>query len=300
MTSTVVLAGGTGFIGTYLADRFKALKYDVKMISRQEGHIQWGDRDGIAEALEGADMLIHLAGRSVDCRYNEKNKRDILTSRTETTKILGEAVMSSSRPPALWINSSTATIYRHAEDRPMTEENGEIGSGFSVDVAKAWEETFFSYDRKESGKETRLAALRIAIVLGQGGGVMTPYKNLARFGLGGPQGPGTQMFSWVHIEDIFGIIMFLKDHPELCGVFNCAAPEPLPNREWMREVRQAMKVPFGLPAPRWMLELGAVMIRTETELILKSRWVIPERLEQAGYKFKYRTAGQALELILLS
>lgn len=300
MTATVVLAGGTGFIGTYLADRFKALKYDVKMISRQEGHIQWGDRDGIAEALEGADMLINLAGRSVDCRYNEKNKRDILTSRTETTKILGEAVMASSRPPALWINSSTATIYRHAEDRPMTEENGEIGIGFSVDVAKAWEETFFSYDRKESGKETRQAALRIAIVLGQGGGVMTPYKNLARFGLGGPQGPGTQMFSWVHIEDIFGIIMFLKDHPELSGVFNCAAPEPLSNREWMREVRQAMKVPFGLPAPRWMLELGAVMIRTETELILKSRWVIPERLEQAGYKFKYRTAGQALESILLS
>lgn len=298
MTATVVLAGGTGFIGTYLADRFRVLNYDVRMISRNSGHIQWNDRDGIAEALDGADLLINLAGRSVNCRYNEKNKRDILASRTETTRLLGEAVSACTRPSALWINASTATIYRHAEDRPMTEEHGEIGSGFSVDVAKAWEETFFSYGTKKTGKETRLAALRIAIVLGQGGGVMTPYKNLARFGLGGPQGSGTQMFSWIHIDDIFGIIMFLKDHPELSGVFNASAPEPLTNREWMRTVRQAMKVPFGLPAPRWMLELGAVLIRTETELILKSRWVIPERLEQAGYRFKYRTAGQALESIL--
>lgn len=294
MHAKVVLAGGTGFIGTFLEDKFKDLGYEVHIISRQKQHISWEDHEGIIAAIDHADLLINLAGKSVDCRYNEKNKQEIMNSRTETTRVLGEAIENCSSPPPLWINSSTATIYRHAEDRPMTEEDGEIGSGFSVEVAQAWEQAFFSFQLPH----TRQVALRIAIVLGPDGGVMTPFINLARFGLGGVQGPGNQMFSWIHIEDIFCIIMFLKEREDLSGVFNCSSPHPVTNREFMAELRKTMNIKFGLPSPKWLLELGAVVIKTETELILKSRWVIPDRLERSGYPFKYMKIDKALSHIL--
>ncbi|KFN07044.1 TIGR01777 family oxidoreductase [Paenibacillus macerans] len=289
----VVLAGGTGFVGSAFERRFREMGYEIGMISRQASHISWDDRTGMTQALEGADLLVNLAGRSVNCRYTLENRRLILESRTETTRLLGECVLACRRPPALWINSSTATIYRHAEDRPMTEEGGEIGAGFSVDVAKAWEQAFFAFDLPA----TRQIALRIAIVLDDGG-VMGPMRNLVRFGLGGPQGSGRQQFSWIHMEDLFRIVMFLQQHPKLDGVFNASAPHPVTNRELMAGLRRAMGIPIGLPAPRWMLELGARLIRTETELVLKSRWVLPERLLQAGYTFKYDTLDAALKEIL--
>lgn len=294
MTGKIVLAGGTGFIGTYLSEKFQEQGYEIIHISRQPEHISWRNHKGIVQALEKADMLINLAGKSVNCRYTEKNKKAIMDSRTETTQLLGAAILACKNPPALWINSSTATIYRHAEDRPMTEESGELGTGFSVDVAKAWEQAFFAFKLPA----TRQAALRIAIVLGEHGGVMTPYKNLVRFGLGGVQGPGTQRFSWIHVEDIYGIISFLQTREDLSGVFNCASPNPVTNWELMSKMRQAMNRSFGLPSPKWLLELGAVMIQTETELILKSRWVIPERLEQEGYVFKFPELDQTLRHIL--
>ncbi len=294
MQKKIVLAGGTGFIGKYLEEKFINLGYEVKMISRQTGHILWDNQADIIDALNQSEMLINLAGKSVDCRYNEKNKREILLSRTETTKILGNAIMACSNPPTLWINSSTATIYRHAEDHPMTEDNGGIGTGFSVDVAKEWEKTFFSIDLPN----TRQVCLRIAIVLGKGGGVMIPLTNLVKLGLGGKQGPGSQKFSWIHIEDLYNMILFLKNREDLNGVFNCSSPHPITNRELMDHLRKTLKVKFGLPSPKWLLEIGAVFIRTETELVLKSRWVIPERLEKAGFKFKFHTIDQALDQIL--
>ncbi|WP_044022719.1 TIGR01777 family oxidoreductase [Bacillus sp. SG-1] len=291
----VVLAGGTGFIGEYLERNFKESGYEVKIISRQKQHVSWDDKTAMRDALEGAELLINLAGKSVNCRYNETNKREIMNSRIRTTTMLGEAVLACSNPPQTWMNSSTATIYRHAEDRPMTEDEGEIGTGFSVDVATRWEETFFSFKLPR----TRQMALRIAIVLGKDGGVMTPYKNLVRFGLGGIQGTGDQMFSWIHIEDLYQIILFLRDKKELSGVFNCSAPNPVSNKELMAQLRKAMSVPFGLPSPKWMLEIGSAIIKTETELVLKSRWVLPERLEREGYKFTYKTIDQTLQSILM-
>lgn len=293
MKKKIVLAGGTGFVGTYFYKKFTELGYEVKVISRNEPNITWNDKRGIIQALEDAEMLVNLAGKSVNCRYNEKNKQEILHSRTETTKLLGDAIKECNNPPALWINSSTATIYRHAEDRPMTEENGEIGTGFSVEVAKRWEEAFFSFTLPK----TRQVALRISIVLGSDGGVMIPYKNLVRFGLGGIQGPGTQKFSWIHIEDLFNIILYIRDHNHLSGVFNCSTPNPITNRELMNALRRAFNRRLGLPAPAWLLELGAIFIRTETELILKSRWVIPERLVKEGFTFRYPTIEQALAQI---
>lgn len=291
----IVLAGGTGFIGQYFEKRFKELGYEVKIISRQSPSISWDDTNGIIDALEGAELLINLAGKSVNCRYNDKNKKDIMDSRLQTTNQLGEAILSCSEPPKVWMNSSTATIYRHAEDRPMTEDKGELGTGFSVDVATNWEDAFFSFNLPK----TRQVALRTAIVLGKGGGVMTPYQYLTRFGLGGKQGSGKQMFSWIHEEDMFQIALFLKERDDLSGVFNCSAPNPVTNKELMRLMRTHLKMPFGLPAPKWMLEMGAVFINTETELVLKSRWVLPERLLQAGYQFRYNTLEHTLENILL-
>lgn len=173
----------------------------------------------------------------------------------------------------------------------MTEESGEIGSGFSVDVAKAWENAFFSVHLPN----TRQAALRIAIVLGKDGGVMHPYKNLVAFGLGGAQGPGNQMFSWIHVEDVFRIVLFLMEHKELSGIINCAAPHPIPNRELMKQLRLVMNKKVGLASPRWLLEIGAILIRTETELILKSRWVIPEKLQRHGFQFRFNYIHEALQ-----
>jgi len=290
----VVLAGGTGFVGKYFNEMFHNMGYEVKIISRQEGHISWDNQSEIIEAINESDMLINLAGKSVDCRYNEKNKREILMSRVDTTRILGQALLECYNPPSLWINSSTATIYRHAEDRPMTEETGDIGSGFSVDVATEWEKAFFSFDLPT----TRQVALRLAIVLGEHGGVMTAFKNLVRFGLGGAQGSGHQKFSWIHIDDLFDMTLFIRDNKDISGVINCSAPHPVTNRELMETLRKTMNVKFGLPSPKWMLELGAIVIKTETELILKSRWVIPDRIEKAGYVFKYATLDNALQQIL--
>jgi uncharacterized protein len=294
MNKKIVIAGGTGFTGKYLTQKFKALGYQVIIISRQMEHIKWDNAAAIIAAIDNATILINLAGKSVDCRYNEKNKREIFDSRINTTKILGNAVLRCKNPPALWINSSTATIYRHAEDRGMTESTGEIGSGFSVNVATNWEKSFFDFKLTN----TRQVALRMAIVLGKDGGVIKPLKNLVRFGLGGKQGKGNQMFSWIHIEDLYNIIIFLQQHKELNGVFNTSAPNPVTNKTLMQLFRKNMNAVIGLPAPAWLLKFGAILIKTETELILKSRWVVPERLLQAGYRFKYQTVDEALKNIL--
>lgn len=294
MDKKIIIAGGTGFVGKYLSQKYKAIGYNVIIISRQKKHINWDDQSAIVTALENSTMLINLAGKSVDCRYNKKNKKTIFNSRTDTTKMLGNAILNCKIPPVLWINSSTATIYRHAEDRPMTESTGEIGSGFSVNVATNWEKAFFEFNLSA----TRQVALRMAIVLGKDGGVIQPLKNLVRFGMGGKQGKGNQMFSWIHIEDVFSIVEFTRQLDEVNGVLNTAAPNPVTNKMLMQLLRNNMNVKIGLPIPKWLLEIGAIIIKTETELILKSRWVIPERLSEAGFQFKYPDLNKALKNIL--
>ena len=294
MKTKIVIAGGTGFVGQYLTKKFTASGYEVVVISRNKDQVSWDNTFLITEALENAAMLINLSGKSVDCRYNEKNKKEIYDSRIDTTKILGNAIGNCKNPPPIWINSSTATIYRHAEDRPMTESAGEIGTGFSVNVATNWEKAFFDFKLPQ----TRQVALRMAIVLGSSGGVIKPLKKLVRFGLGGKQGSGKQMFSWIHIEDLFRTIIFVQQHNEVSGVLNTAAPNPVSNKNLMQSLRKHMGVAFGLPAPVWLLKMGAVLIKTETELILKSRWVIPERLSAAGFQFQFPDMDIALKQIL--
>ncbi|MEO5941934.1 MAG: TIGR01777 family oxidoreductase [Ferruginibacter sp.] len=294
MKKKIVIAGGTGFVGKYISEKFQNEGYEIKIISRQKEHINWTNEVAIAEALENSELLINLAGKSVDCRYNEKNKKEIYDSRINTTKQLGEAILKCQQPPTLWINASTATIYRHAEDRPMTEANGEIGKGFSVNVATNWEKTFFDFHLQN----TRQVALRMAIILGKDGGVIKPFTNLVKFGLGGIQGNGNQMFSWIHIEDVYRIILFILENKKLSGFFNTSAPNPITNKTLMSSFRKVLHKSFGLPSPKWLLKIGAVIIKTETELILKSRWVIPERLQNEGYIFKYEKIDNALNNII--
>ena len=317
MTDRIVIAGASGFIGKYLAAAFRADGADVKLIGRGGPDAAWGDTAAITGLLDGADLLINMAGKSVNCRYNDRNRAEIMRSRIDTTRELGSAIAACATPPPLWINSSTATIYRHAEDRAMTESTGEIGTGFSVGIATAWERELAAADTPR----TRKVALRMAIVLGDGSALL-PLIRLAQFGLGGPQldGPwfrtrariaagtfhefrargGRQRFSWIHLADVLGIIRFLRAHEELTGPVNASAPHPVDNVTLMRTLRRVLRVPFGMPAPRPVLEVGTAIIRSETELVLKSRWVEPEKLLAAGYRFEYPDLEPALEEIVSS
>lgn len=313
--SAVVIAGASGFMGRSLARHWREAGREVRTIGRGDADARWGDTDGIRRLLDGAALLVNLAGKSVNCRYGPENRAEILRSRVETTAELGRAVAGSCTPPPVWINSSTATIYRHAEDRPQTESTGELGSGFSVSIAKAWEAEFFAAELPA----TRKVAIRTAIVLGDGG-ALVPLLNLARFGLGGPQWDtpwfstrarreagtqhefgarwGAQRFSWIHLDDVAGALDFLEERADLEGVVNLSAPEAVTNTELMRVLRRAVRMPLGVPAPRPVLEVGAWAIRTETELLLKSRWVRPERLSKAGYTFRHPRIEPAIDDIV--
>jgi uncharacterized protein (TIGR01777 family) len=240
--------------------------------------------DEWANEIDGADAIINLAGRSVNCRYNDRNKQEIYDSRLKPTKILGEAIAQCKQPPIIWINSSSATIYRHAEDRAMDEANGEIGNGFSVDVCQKWEATF----NEAETPHTRKVALRTAIVFGsQKGGAMDAFEMLARRGLGGTLGPGTQFVSWIHAADFARAIEWIFNHDDLSGPVNCAAPHPISNREFMQILRETVHAPLGLPATSWMLAVGAFLMGTETELLLKSRRVVPGKLQESGFEFRF-------------
>jgi uncharacterized protein (TIGR01777 family) len=230
----------------------------------------------------------------VNCRYNQKNKGEILNSRIDATAALGKAVNQLIGPPRVWIQCASATIYRHAEDRPMDEKTGEIGSGFSVDVCKEWEKTF--WEQKVSS--TRKVLLRIGIVLGRSDSALPRLLNLTRFGLGGEQGSGKQYMSWIHETDVASVIHWVYSHDEVTGTFNCTSPQPLTNADFMRTLREACKVPFGIPMPGWLLDVGAAIIGTEPELILKSRWVLPNKLIAAGYVFQFPDLRSALLNIL--
>lgn len=311
----VVIAGASGFIGIHLVARFVAEGATVTTIGRAGADASWGDTEAITRLLDGADLLINLAGKSVNCRYTASNRAEILRSRVETTAELAQAIEACMVPPPLWINSSTATIYRHAEDRPMTEETGELGEGFSVSVAKAWEAALFT----PVLPKTRRVALRMAIVLGDGS-ALAPLIRLAQFGLGGPQldgrwfstaegraagtfhaeraHNGTQKFSWIHLDDVTRIIHFIQQNPSLEGPLNASSPGVTDNAGFMARLRDVLGRPFGFAARRWMLEVGSIALGTETELVLKSRWVTPAKLVDAGYVFEYPELTPALRSVV--
>jgi len=307
----IVIAGGSGFIGMQMTERW-ATENKVIILTRKIAHtadntygkkqaaanvefIEWDGKTlgPWVSCLENCNLIINLAGRTVNCRYNEKNKAEIMNSRIDATRILGEAVKQSKNPPELWINGASTTIYRHAEDHPQDEFTGEMENDFSVQVCKAWEAAFHEIQLSK----TRKVVLRMAIVFGNGG-VLVPYSWLARLGLGGKQGNGRQMFSWVHIDDLCRMAEWLYEQKNQSGTFNAAAPGPEPNHCFMKMLRTIYKMPIGIPAPAWLLEIAAFFHGTETELLLKSRWVLPARFQQEGFTFKYSKMEAALTNLL--
>jgi uncharacterized protein len=296
----IVIPGGTGQVGQILARYFHAQGHAVTVFSRSLNPAPWrvvvwdglAPGDWIAD-LEQSDVCINLAGRSVNCRYTAANRRAIHQSRIRTTLLLNEVIASLQRPPRLWINASTATIYRHSLDRPMDEVTGELGGNepgapdtwnFSIQVAKGWEQAFFS----TPAPRTRKVAIRSAMTFSPDpGGVFDVFLNLVRHGLGGPSGSGAQFVSWIHEADFIRAIDLLIAREEFTGVVNLASPNPLSNREFMRALREAWGATIGLPASEWMLKLGTFLMRTESELVLKSRRVVPGRLLAAGFEFLF-------------
>jgi len=302
----IVLPGGEGHLGKLLARHFSSQGHDVTTLARNP-RTPAGDLpklwktaawDGISvgawvETLEGADVLINLAGRSVDCRYNARNREEILQSRVRSTSVLGDAIRRMNRPPRIWLNASTATIYRHSFDRAMDEATGEIGGDepdapfgwrFSIEVARRWEESFFSAQTPN----TRKVAMRAAMVMSAApGGIFELILRLVRVGLGGAWGSGRQYMSWIHEQDFLRAVDFLIQREEIAGTVNLAAPVPLPNKEFMSELRDAHGIRVGLPSQEWMLAVGAFLLRTETELLLKSRRVVPGILLKNGFKFRF-------------
>ncbi len=306
----IVIPGGSGQVGHILARHFHAQGHDVTVLTRSLSSalqqpawrtLRW---DGVTrgdwqDALEGSDVCINLAGRSVNCRYNPANRAAILNSRVDSTRILGKVIASLAHPPAVWLNASTATIYRHELERPNDELTGILGGdepgapdtwNFSIGVAKAWEAAFY----ETPTPRTRKVALRSAMTFSPDkGGVFDVFLSLVRRGLGGTVGSGKQNVSWIHDADYITAIEFLIANESLDGVVNLASPNPLPNRDFQRILRDAWGTRIGLPTTEWMVEIGTFAMRTESELVLKSRRVISTRLLNAGFKFAYPTWPEA-------
>ena len=302
----IILAGGAGFLGQALAAYFGQTQWEVVVLTRSPGQpgmlgrpVAW---DAVSSGpwqteLDGAMAVVNLTGKSVDCRYNARNRREILASRVNSTRVLGQAIAACAQPPQAWFNASTATVYRHTfdqawDEKGQTEASAEAQDRFSVEVAWAWEQALAEAETPR----TRKVALRTSMVLGLGRNSVFPMLcRLTRFGLGGRMGSGRQFVSWIHQRDYCRAVEWLIAHQEIVGPVNLTSPHPVENREMMRTLRQVCGVPFGLPAAGWMLEVGAFLLRTETELVIKSRRVIPGRLLESGFTFQFPTIREAFE-----
>lgn len=292
----IIIAAGTGFLGKNLENYFTGKGYQVEILTRnpkRKNEIYW-DAKTLGEwknVLEDADVVINFAGKSVDCRYTEKNKQEIFDSRIQSTKVLQQAIDGCLNKPKVWLNASSATIYIHSETNLNTEENGIIGDDFSMNICKSWENEFF----KAETKNVRKVALRTSIVLGNNGGAFPKLKMLTKLGLGGKQGDGNQKISWIHIDDFCKAVELIINHENISGKINITAPHPLSNEEFMRRLRKEIQVPFGLNAQVWQLEMASLFLKTETELLLKSRNVYPEKLMKSGFEFMYPEVDDAFK-----
>lgn len=299
----IILAGGNGYLGEVLAKHYRDITNEIVILTRkkqtEKGNIKYINWDGKTEGgwckhLENADLLINLCGKNVNCRYTNKNREEIISSRVVPSKLLNKVIAALTNPPKVWINITSATIYRHAEDRPKNEIDGDIGYGFSIDVCKQWEESFFEIEIPQ----TRKVALRMGIVFGRADGAFPRLLNLVKVGLGGQQGDGEQYVSWIHEQDAALSTQWILENKDIKGIINCTAPNAVKNKQLMKTMRNIYGVPFGLPCPAWMLTLGTRLIGTEAELVLKSRWVYPKILEENGFKFQYPTIDIAIRDLL--
>lgn len=295
----IIIAGGSGFLGNALEKFFTEKQDEIIILTRnpkKTNDFFWNSSTigDWANVLNNADVLINMTGKSVDCRYNEKNKKEILNSRINSTKILQEAIDKCQNPPKIWLNASSATIYVHAETQLMDEENGIIGDDFSMNICKSWEAAFF----EKTNQNIRKAALRTSIVLGNADGAFPKLKAITKLGLGGKQGRGKQMMSWIHVEDFCKAIEHIINDEKIDGVINITAPNPIKNTDFMKILRNHLHIPFGVSSPVFLLELAAIFINTETELLLKSRNVYPKKLLENGFKFAFPSIELAFQELL--
>ncbi|MDI3421589.1 TIGR01777 family oxidoreductase [Streptomyces luteolus] len=302
----IVIPGGTGQVGAILERAFTAQGHEVVILTRNPRRPRDVAWDGVtlgdwAAEIDGCDIVVNLAGRSVSCRYTEENLRGMMDSRVDSARVVGEAIAAAAKPPRVWLQMSTATVYAHRHDAPNDEASGVIGGdesgvpaywAYSVRIAENWERA----QEEAETPDTRKVALRAAMVMSPDrGGVFDVLSRMARLGLGGPVAGGRQYVSWIHERDFVRAVEFLVDHEELTGPVNLAAPAPLPQRAFMRALRTSWRMPLGLPATRWMAEIGAFLLRSDTELLLKSRRVVPGRLLDAGFSFTYETWPRAAD-----
>ncbi|MBS1675732.1 MAG: DUF1731 domain-containing protein [Actinobacteria bacterium] len=316
-----VIGGGSGYLGTALRDALRIDGYDVRMIGRTGADARWDDEASMLRLIDGAQIVIGLAGARIDRRYTDRNRTEILGSRLRTTAALHRAIAGAVRPPAVWLNGSSATAYRYSLDEQRTEADPLVEKGFSPDVTREWEAALFAGDLPG----TRRIALRTSLVLGRDAPVMHLLLRLARLGLGGPQfdgwwfphrryrgigehatepdrpdfarSGGRQRMSWMHERDFVDAVRFLRDHDGISGPVNMASPHAVTNIEFMAALRRGVGVPFGMPTPRFLLEPAMAVLRTESELLLKSRWVVPQVLEDAGFSFAYPQLDSAVREI---
>ncbi len=298
MKYTIVIAGGTGFIGQALESHFLEAGHTVHILTRKpkaKNHIFWDAKTAgnWVTKLNDSDILINLTGKSVDCRYTKKNKKTILESRLQSTRVLNESIHKNSRLK-LFLNASSATIYEHSIDHQNNEQTGKIGNDFSMNVVKAWEACFY----EPAKKKLRKVALRMSIVLGKNGGALPALKQITKLGLGGHQGNGEQWISWIHLDDLLAAIDHIIQRKTYTGSINITSPKPVKNRAFMVDLRKTLNIPFGLSQPEPLLALGAFIMRTETELLLKSRNVYPSILLEQGFRFKFDNAQKALKNLL--
>ncbi|MCB1156351.1 MAG: TIGR01777 family protein [Leptospiraceae bacterium] len=300
----IVIPGGSGYLGQYLANYFSKKGYEIFILSRnpkvQKPGIYTLLWDGKSQGdwmqiFENATAVINLSGKSVDCRYTDINRKEIITSRLLSTEAIGLAFQKSNNPPPLWINASSATYYKdtRGNEKANDEKEGKAGTGFSVNVCKQWEQSFFKFNIPN----IRKIALRISFVLGNSGGALPSLIQLSKLGLGGKMGRGEQFISWIHEEDFARIIDWLITQNKIEGIINCTSPHPEKNVDFMKALRTIFHIPFSIPSPEFLIHIGSFFLRTEPELILKSRKVFPLRLLESGFQFKYPNLREALEEI---
>lgn len=289
----VVIAGGTGFIGSYIARRFRESGYEVLIVSRSPGHVSW-EPMVLEEAVNNSELVINLAGKSVNCRHTDENKKELIDSRIEPTIWIGNAIQTCEHPPKLWINASGSGIYKPSTTHAAIEEDNKTGTDFMSNLVELWEKTFFGFELRA----TRQIALRTSVVLGKNGGALKPLVTLSKLGLGGKQASGHQIVSWIHIEDYFRILLFVLENDSISGAVNCTSPQPVTNKIFQKKLREALHAPFGIPAPKFAIQLGVSLINTEASLILNSSYLIPKRLMDANFEFSFPEISKALESLV--
>ncbi len=285
---TIVIAGASGFVGKNLTRYFSELGWNVLSIGRSNADATWSDQSSLMHVLEGADAVVNLAGKSVNCRFNSANVSELIRSRVETTRAIGDAIALCKRPPSVWINASGASIYREQVKEANTEQSAIDGTGTMAEVARQWEASLYA----SAVPHTRKIALRITLVLGEDGGVWPIYKRLARFGLGGRQGNGKQMMSWIHVQDLCRLVQHCIDNEQLTGPVNAAAPGSISNADFMSVVRSSVGIRFGWPASVAEISLGTALIGVPKELVLRGMWVTSSVLQSSSFRFLYPTLNQ--------